>query len=156
MKLNKRLIVRLTAIALILILCVILFHVGKQHSILIDNKTITVNEKELKSFNLVEVQIDKYEELEMYKNDRLQQNVVAQKHTLTVTYTDKQFNEIVITRDFKVPLNVKMLIVYIPSFVENPDNQELWLEPFKVEISVPEEDEPPVVDDGLSIIPTTF
>jgi len=156
MKPNKRLIVRLTAIALILILCVILFHVGKQHSILLDNKTITVNEKELKSFNLLEVQIDKYEELEMYKNDRLQQNVVSQKHTITVTYTDKQFNEIVITRKFNVPLNKKMLILSIPSFIENPDNQELWIKPFEIEISIPEEDEPPVIDDGLSIIPTTF
>jgi len=156
MKPNKRLIVRLTAIALILILCVILFHVGKQHSILIDNKTITVNEQELKSISLVEVQIDKYEELEMYKNDRLQQDVVSQKHTVTVTYTDKQFNEIVVTRKFKVPLNVRMLILSIPSFVENPDDQELWIKPFEIEITIPEEEEPPVIDDGLSIIPTTF
>jgi len=155
MKINRQLIFRVTAILLILILCVILFHVGKQHSILIDNKTITVNEQELKSLNLLEVKIDNYEELEMYKNDRLQQNVVAQKHTLTVTYTDKQFNEIVLTRKFRVPLNIRMLIISIPSFIENPDNQELWIEPFEIEISVPEE-EVEVVDDGLSIIPTTF
>ena len=156
MKINRQFIFRTTAIALILILSVILFHVGKQHSILIDNKTITVNEQELKSLNLVEVKIDNYEELEMYKNDRLQQNVVAQKHTLTVTYTDKDFNEIVVTRKFNVPLNVKMLIIYIPIFIEYPDNPELWIEPFEIEISIPEEEEIEVVDDGLSIIPTTF
>jgi len=156
MKINRQLIFITVAIALILILCVILFHVGKQHSILLDNKTITVNEQELKSLNLLEVKIDKYEELEMYKNDRLQQDVVAQKHTITVTYTDKDFNEIVTTRSFKVPLSEKMLIIYIPTFLEYPDNPELWIEPFGIEITVPEEEEIEVVDDGLSIIPTTF
>lgn len=132
MKINRRFYVRSAAIFLLVILSVLMFNIGKQHNILLDNKTIAIEDKEYKALSFVEVQIDKTESIELARRDRDQALVTGQSHKIKVIYTDSSFNEIVLERKFKVPLSEEMLILSIPSFVANPDKVELYLKPFEI------------------------
>ncbi len=126
-------VMRLLAIVVVLLIGVMLFFIGKQHTILLDNKTITVNGEEIKALKLVEVQVDKFDSLEFAPRDRDKVDVVRQKHKITVSYTDSNWEEISITRKFTVPLMDEMVIISIPTLVANPEApQSVWLEKYEL------------------------
>lgn len=130
---NKRFWVRSAAIIVILAFSVFLFFIGRQHTILVDNKSITINETEFQALQLVEVQINKQPPLELAARDRDKYEATGQKHTVTIMYTDKTWEEHVIVRTFKVPLMQDMLIISIPALVGNPDSeQSVWLENYEL------------------------
>lgn len=126
---NKRLIIRIASLLVIILVCVFLFNIGKQHSILLDNKTVTINEQELKGFKFLEVQLDKNETQEMTKNERIEDKVMAQTHKITVVYTENN-TEKEFTTKFKLPLMEKAFILSIPTMIAYPDTPEIWIKPF--------------------------
>ena len=131
--LNRTFYMRLIAIVIILLFSVILFFIGKQHTVLLDNKTITVNGAEIKALKMVEVQVNKFPSLEFVPRDRDKVDVTRQRHTITVSYTDADWNEISITRKFRLPLMEEMVIISIPTLVANPDApQGVWLEKYEL------------------------
>lgn len=142
-------------IALILILSVILFLVGKSHTILVDNKTTTVDGLEYAALKLVEVSVNKAESLELTPRDRDKFEVTGQKHTVTVTYTDQWWEEHTIVRTFSVPLMQDMVMILVPALVANPEaSQQLWLQNYEVPsyaVTMAESDEV-VTDDMAGLI----
>lgn len=132
MKINRRFYVRAIAIVLVILFAVLMAFVGKQHSILIDNKNIEVNGAEIKALQLVEVQINKEPSLELAKRDRVQADIQGQSFKLTVTYADKNWEEHVLEKKLKVPFSEDMLILSIPAFIENMDDVDSYLEPFVI------------------------
>lgn len=147
---------RLIAIVIILLIGMMLFFIGKQHTILLDNKTITINGEEIKALKMVEVQVDKLDSLEFVPRDRDKVAVTRQKHTITVSYTDVDWNEISITRKFRIPLMEEMAIISIPTLVANPDApQSVWLEKYELPtfaVQAAPEDEVVVTDDLAGLI----
>ena len=132
-RINRMAKIRLAAIAVIIAFSVFLFLIGRQHTILVDNKTVTANEKEFQALQVVEVQINKQPFLELAARDRDKFDVVGQKHTVTIMYTDRNWEEQVVQRSFKVPLMQDMLIISIPALVGNPDaEQHIWLENYEL------------------------
>lgn len=130
---RKRLIVRIAAILVIILLSILLYHTGKIHSILIDNNNISIEGKEYKALDIVEFSIDGQEPEELTKKSRGQSDdVKGQVHTIKVVYTDKSWNEYEIVEKFRVPVNANMMIIYLPVLVSEPDNDNLWVEPFSV------------------------
>ena len=107
---NRTTWIRLAAIVLILAFSVFLFFIGRQHTVLVDNKTITVNGTEVKALQLVEVQINKLDALELAARDRDKFEVTGQTHEVKVVYTDSNWEEHVITRKFKIPLMQDMVM----------------------------------------------
>ncbi len=153
---NRIFMMRLAAILLVLLLGVVLFFIGKQHAVLLDNKTITVNGEEIRALKMVEVQVDKHESLEFVPRDRDKVDVVRQKHTITVSYTDENWEEISITRKFTVPLMEDMVIISIPTLVANPEApQSVWMERYEIPayaVQAAPEDEVIVTDDLAGLI----
>ncbi len=155
---NRTFLMRLIAIVIILLFGVMLFLIGKQHTVLLDNKTITVNGEEIKALKMVEVQINKLDSLEFVPRDRDKVDVTRQKHTITVSYTDSDWEEISITRKFRLPLMEEMAIISIPTLVANPDApQSVWMEKYELPtyaVRARPEDEIIITDDlaGLSDI----
>ena len=153
---NKRFWVRSAAIIVILAFSVFLFFIGRQHTILVDNKSITINETEFQPLQLVEVQINKQPPLELAARDRDKYEATGQKHTVTIMYTDKTWEEHVIVRTFKVPLMQDMLIISIPALVGNPDSeQSVWLENYELPtyaMTAQPAEEPVVTDDFAGLI----
>ena len=76
---------------------------------------------EVKALATVQVQVDKQPKMELAARDRDQYIVTNQKHTLTITYTDAQWNEKTFSRTFKVPVGQDMVIISIPTLVAKQD-----------------------------------
>ena len=146
--------IRTAAIALILVFSVFLFFIGKQHTVLVDNKTVTVNGVEVKALQLVEVQVNSLDSLELAARDRDKFDVTGQKHKVTVIYTDANWEEHTIVRTFKVPLMQDMVMILLPALVANPvGEQSLWLENYELPtyaMTAPAEE--PVVTDDLAVL----
>ena len=122
----------------------------------LDNKTITVNGEEIKALKMVEVQVNKLEALEFVPRDRDKVEVTRQKHTITISYTDENWEEISITRKFTLPLMEEMVIISIPTLAANPDApQSVWLEKYELPtyaVQAAPEDEVVVTDDLAGLI----
>ncbi len=153
---NKRFWVRFAAIIVILAFSVFLFFIGRQHTILVDNKTITINEAEYQALQVVEIQINKQPPLELAARDRDKFEVTGQKHTVTIMYTDRNWEDHVIQRSFTVPLMQDMLMISIPALVGNPDSeQSVWLENYELPtyaMTAQPAEEPIVTDDLAGLI----
>lgn len=144
---------RLAAIGLVLIFAVFLFFIGKQHTVLLDNKTVTVNGAEIRALQLVEIKIDKLDSMELAARDRDKEEVTGQKHKVTIIYTDSNWEEHTLQRTFKVPVMQDMILLSIPTLVANPEaDQALWLENYELPTFAvtAEQTEETVVTDDLS------
>ena len=156
MKFDRQFWVRCAAIVVVLLFGMLMFFIGKQHTILLDNKTITVNGQEIRALQLVEVQINKLESLELAARDRDKVEVTRQSHKITISYTDSNWNEITFTRKFKVPLMEEMVLISIPTLVSDPEaDQKLWLEKYELPayaVQAAPEEEVVVTDDLAGLI----
>lgn len=154
---NRIFLIRLAAIVLVFLFAAMLFLIGKQHTVLLDNKTITVNDVEIRALKLVEVQIDKLDSLEFAPRDRDKVDVTRKKHTITVSYTDDNWEELSFTRTFRLPLMEEMFIISIPTLVADPDApQSAWLEKYELPtfaVQAIREDEVIVTDEFAGLIP---
>lgn len=141
---NRTFFIRLTAIVLVILLAVWMFFIGKQHTILLDNKTVG----DFKALSEVEVQVDKQEALFLMPRDRDQAIVTAQKHKVVIKYTDSSWNEVEIVKTVKLPLMDSMMLLSIPTLVANPDApQSEWLTHFEIQVTPPEKDEVVITDE---------
>jgi hypothetical protein len=125
-QITRRFWIRIAAIAVVLLVAVLMFWIGKQHTILLDNKTLEVDGRTYKAFSIVEVQVDKEDRLELAARDRDMAVVTNQSHRITVWYTDDNYEEVVKTWKFSVPLGESMILLSIPALVGGAD-QSVWL-----------------------------
>lgn len=123
---DRRFWIRIDAIVVVLLVAVLMFWIGKQHTILLDNKTLEVDGQTYKAFSIVEVQVDKGERLELAARDRDMAVVTNQSHRITVWYTDDYYEEIEKTWKFSVPLGEDMMLISIPALVGGAD-ESVWL-----------------------------
>lgn len=148
MKIGRSFYIRIAAIILIILLGVLMFFIGKQHTILLDNNKVG----DIRALDEVTVTIDGVEGLPIYSRMRDQAIVTGQGHKLAVTYVDSSWEEHTIEREIKIPLSENMVIIYLPYLVENPDSpQEEWLQHFESQaiVSSPADDEVVTSDDAM-------
>lgn len=124
---SRRNMYQIIAIILVAFLALIMFLIGKQHIILLDNKTVEVDGKTYSAFSIVEVKVDKRPFLELAARDRDKEEVMGQKHKITVRYMDKSYEEHTIVKKFKVPLGHDMVLISVPALAGGAD-QAVWLE----------------------------
>lgn len=126
---NKMFWVRLVAILLVLLFAVFLFFLGRQHTILVDNKTVTVEGREYRALQLVEIQVDNQPGMELAARDRDKFVVTRQSHTVTITFTDSNWEEKTLVRKIKIPLMEDMVMLLVPVLAAEGDaDQSLWLQ----------------------------
>jgi hypothetical protein len=155
-KFDRRFLIRTVALVVVLLFGVLMFFIGKQHTILLDNKTVTVEGQELRALQLVTVQVDNLEELELASRDRDKAVVTNQSHQISITYADSDWNDISFTRKFKIPVGEDMSIISIPTLAANPDApQSLWLVKYEyptIAVTPSPADEVVVTDDLSALI----
>lgn len=146
--LSRRNLFQLAALSVIILLAVVMFIIGRQHTILLDNKTIEHDGKTYTAFPIVEVEVDTDGEIELAARDRDKAEVMGQHHKLTVTYTDKFFEEHQVVKRFKVPIGFDMVLVSIPALVGELD-ESVWMQHYipPTAAVAPQAEVIPVVDD---------
>ncbi|HHU89267.1 MAG TPA: hypothetical protein GXZ38_07950 [Spirochaetales bacterium] len=150
----KRRIIQLAVIVLVILLGAVMFVVGKEHTILLDNKSIESGGVTYNAFQVVEVQVDGRDKLELGPRDRDKEVVMGQRHKVTVTYFDKYYEEHVVVKKFKVPISQKMVLISLPAVAAELD-QSVWLTNYEAPtlLNIPKDEEPIVSDD---LIPLDF
>jgi hypothetical protein len=109
---NRRLIFRISFIFALILLGVILFYIGQQHKVFVDNKSF----KDYKYINdTLIVKVDDIE-LKLRKNSRKVANVVGPKHKITLEYNGQ-----VIEKEFKIPIN-QNAIINIPALINGDED----------------------------------
>lgn len=146
--LSRRHLYQLIAVVVVLLIGVIMFVIGKQHILLLDNKTLESNGKTYPAFSIVEVQVNRIESLELGPRDRDRADVRGQKHKITVRYTDRSFEEHEVVVKFKVPLSQEMVLISLPALVGGAE-ESVWLQPYEIPVllTIPVDDEPIITDE---------
>ncbi len=147
---KKQLLIRIAFVLVLILIGVWMFFIGKQHTLLIDNKTVG----DIKALDAVYVTVDKGDEIEVLKRMRDQSLVTGQSHKITITYTDSNWNEVTIEKKINIPLNENMMLLSVPVLLSNPDApQSEWLTHFEsLAVTVDQDSEDVVLDEtaGLS------
>ncbi len=147
---KKQLLIRIAFVLVLILIGVWMFFIGKQHTLLIDNKTVG----DIKALDAVYVTVDKGDEIEVLKRMRDQSLVTGQSHKITITYTDSNWNEVTIEKKINIPLNENMMLLSVPVLLSNPDApQGEWLTHFEsLAVTVEQSSEDVVLDEtaGLS------
>ena len=128
-KFTRRHMFQLAGVLLLIIIAIIMFVVGKQHALLLDNKTIEDNGTTYPAFSIVEIQINREEALELASRDRDRVDVMGQRHKVKITYLDKFYEEHVIEKRFHVTIGYGMVLISIPALAGDAD-QSVWLQEF--------------------------
>ncbi len=145
---NRSFYIRTAAIVLVILLAVWMFIIGKQHTILLDNKTVG----EYKALQEVEIQVDDQENLFLGPRDRDQAIVTNQKHKVVIKYVDENWEEVVIEKTLRLPHSESMMLLSIPTLVNNPNaDQSEWLTHFEVQVQTSSADEEVVITDELDV-----
>ncbi|OQY09709.1 MAG: hypothetical protein B6I29_02915 [Marinitoga sp. 4572_148] len=108
---KRRMIIRLMFIVLLFVLGIILFNIGQQHKVYVDNKSFKnydyINET-------LEVKVDDVT-LKVRKKSRKVAKVVGTNHKIVVKYNDQ-----IIEKKFKTPIN-QHVIINIPALINGDD-----------------------------------
>lgn len=150
MKLGRKFFIRIAAVLIIIIIGVVMFFIGKEHTILIDN----FSQGDYKALDYFEVSVDGSPILDMSRMMREQFTVTGQKHTVLIQWEDEASGQMLaVTFKITVPLMQDMVLLSVPTFMADMNqSQSVWLTPFEpqVVVSSSAEDNAVVTDDTAS------
>ncbi len=125
----KQLFIRIGFVFALILISVGLYYAGKGHTLLLDNKNIEFNGNEYKALSIVEVKIDRGEEFELMKRDRIKEETSGQRHSITITYTDDNNEEKVLHESFKIKVGEPFYLLSIPALLGGDEN---WIQVFEL------------------------
>lgn len=141
-KLTKKLLYQVGLVVVLILLAFLMYVIGKQHNIYIDNK----DANGYKALNYVEVSIDNNKAEELLKRDRIGVEVMNQSHKITVRVGDV---ETVIK--FKIPLQMRSVLISIPTLLAG-ESQDKWMREFVMETVTYDPNEEVVLDDTAGLL----
>lgn len=130
MQITRQRLFQAGTILIFVLLGLLFFIIGKGHTLLLDNKTVTLDGTEYAALALVEVSIDSSEPIELTRRMRDMVQVPGQRHTITVSFIDKTGNEVTLSKKFSIKVLQDMYLLSIPAFIEGAEN---WITPFTPE-----------------------
>jgi hypothetical protein len=122
----KSRIIKLLLVVAIILLSIFLYTVGKQHALLVDNKTVTIDGVEYVQHDVMNVYFDGGDKQEIKKNKRKKVEVVGTNHTVVVETLDAD-KKVIKTEEFKFGLSTSetKMLINIPALLGGAEN---WIE----------------------------
>lgn len=111
----------------LLALSVFLFYIGKGHTLLIDTNALTIDGKELRSAETIDVSIDGKAPESMGRAERIMVLVGGPKHTITIEVVsggDKK-----VEKQFTIPTFMDSAVVSVPAILGDAP-PEYWVTQF--------------------------
>jgi len=144
----RRLVVRAVLAVLYLALVVFIFVNGREHTILLDNKSAA--DGSAQAFRRVKVYVDNRPPVELFARDRDMVKVLGQRHRIRI---EAQEGAKRLETEFTVPLTDNMILVSVPRMAAGFD--DFW-EPFVVVYERPKSDDtpPPSITDPVQVSPS--
>ena len=122
---KKRMVIRLVLLALLVVLCFFLYFYGKEHEILLDNKTVEINGQSYEAVDFVRITVngDAAKQIELYAKERDLVKVTGPKHTIKVEIVDEDSDKVIKTEERVFNFGkISSLMISIPAVAEKaPD-----------------------------------
>lgn len=117
---QKKLFIRLALIALLVLICLALFYFGREHDVLIDNRTVTIGGVEYKEIEYINVVVDGDEEKsgEYYAGDRDMIKLKGPSHKIKVIVMDEDSEKVIKTVERSLNIGTARGVMYsLPAIV---------------------------------------
>jgi len=118
---KKRLVIRLVLLALLVLLCFFLYYYGKEHEILLDNKTVEINGQSYEAAEFVRITVngDAAKPIELYAKERGLVKVSGPRHTIKVEIVDEDSDKVIKTEERVFDIGkTSSLMISIPAVAE--------------------------------------
>lgn len=118
---KKRLVIRLVLLALLVVLCFLLYYYGKQHEILLDNKTAEIVGQTYEAAELVRITIngDASKPTVLNAKERTLVKVTGPRYTIKVEIVDKVADRVIKTEERVFNFGkTSSLMISIPAVAE--------------------------------------
>ena len=153
MKNKKKLLVRLSVLAVVLAIAAVMFVIGRGHTVYFDNKTAEYDGTEYAAFQRVNVFVNGEQVAKLSKRDRGMATWIGQNFKMELEVTKVKGDEPVrIPVSITLPYGLDGIVVNLPELVAGLP-QSVWQSEFIPLATAVEEDEEPIVtedDMGLT------
>ena len=147
---NKTWLYRIGALVILLAICVVMFIIGRGHTIYLDNKTIEYNGEEITALHKITVNVNGERIAKLSKKDRGMATCMGQKFEMElVVVKEKGDDEVTIPVTLTLPYNMDGIVINLPAYLAGLP-EEAYLSEF-VSIATTEEEEEEVVTDEFGV-----
>ncbi len=147
---NKTWLYRIGALVILLAICVVMFIIGRGHTIYLDNKTIEYNGEEITAMHKITVNVNGERIAKLSKKDRGMATCMGQKFEMELVVTkEKGDDEVTIPVTLTLPYNMDGIVINLPAYLEGLP-EEAYMSEF-VSIATTEEEEEEVVTDEFGV-----
>ena len=134
MKDKRRLLFRVAAIVIILVIAAVMFVIGRGHTLYFDNKETAYNGQTVEPFYKVVVTVGDQKPAKLSKGDRGMGEVMGQKLSMTVEITDEEGASPHAHKvNMSVPYNMDGITINIPALMAGLP-EEAYLSEFVIEV----------------------
>jgi hypothetical protein len=123
---RRSLVQRSCVLAFFLALSAFLFYVGKGHTILLDTRTLTIDGKEYRSAETVDVSVDGGKAETMGRMERVMVTVSGPSHRIVI---EDLGSGTVVTKRFSLPTFAGMMLVSVPAILRDAPSA-FWVTKF--------------------------
>ena len=141
----RSIIFKAAALLILIVIAVVMFIIGRGHTVYIDNKTLDYEGETYKAFNRVNVYVNGERIGKLASRERGKSTNIGQSFTMTIEVTREKGNdpETYENLEFKLPYNWDGIVINVPGYLNNLP-QEAWMTEFiPAPEPVSEEDEEP-------------
>ncbi len=147
---NKKWLYRIGALVILLAICVVMFIIGRGHTIYLDNKTIEYNGEEITAMHKITVNVNGERIAKLSKKDRGMATCMGQKFEMElVVVKEKGDDEVTIPVTLTLPYNMDGIVINLPAYLAGLP-EEAYMSEF-VSIATTEEEEEEVVTDEFGV-----
>ena len=131
---NKRkLLFRVGAILIILVIAACMFVIGRGHTVYFDNKETSYNGQTIEPFYKVTVTVGDQNPAKLSKGDRGMANIMGQKLTMTLEITDAEGDQPHAHKvSMSVPYNMDGIMINVPALMQGLP-QDAYMSEFIIE-----------------------
>ena len=134
MKDKRRLLFRVAAIVIILVIAAVMFVIGRGHTLYFDNKETAYNGQTVEPFYKVVVTVGDQKPAKLSKGDRGMGEVMGQKLSMTVEITDEEGASPHAHKvNMSVPYNMDGITINIPALMAGLP-EDAYLSEFVIEV----------------------
>lgn len=127
----RSIIFKAAALLILIVIAVVMFIIGRGHTVYIDNKTLDYEGETYKAFNRVNVYVNAERIGKLASRERGKSTNIGQSFTMTIEVTREKGNdpETYENLEFKLPYNWDGIVINVPGYLNNLP-QEAWMTEF--------------------------
>lgn len=149
---NKRgLIFKIGTVALLIGIAVLMFFIGRGHTVYIDNKTVEYDGQSYKAFNKAVVYVDGERIAKLATRERGKATVIGQKFTMTLELTREKGGETeTMELTYKLPRTWDGIVISLPAYL-NDLPEDIWMTEFIAQATEEEAADEEIITDEFAL-----